>query len=910
MERPSIPRQVATLLEKRWLKSFLALMIIISLLPLASLEHTLRPLFIFIFAAEFLLRTVALARPQHEVRRFEWFFLLIDLLALASFLPLEGVLGTHSTEAFIALRLMRLALLLRFARELASDVYSIMTRREQLQQFGLVTIGVFSLAFGTAVVLHHLPIQYDYNGLGQNAGFLDRLWWSFRQLQSADNLVPNLRVPWPIALLSLCLTIVGVFVVSFIIGLGTNVVDQVVRAERRRPVDYHDHSLVIGPVHDAEMLVTEFVRLYERNRNLRRWFRPAELYQWIRHRGPRPKRHALPRMALLGVQPDPPGYLYDADMRWVVYREGDGWDPEALGRVAANSAKRALILSRSDAGPDADAVTSMALASFRAQNPNAQVFVEVIDSANRNLMSIIGGPHTFPLDMPRFLGLFLCQHLVTPGVEALYTDLMTADGSEFYTHIFIDHHELNALKNLSEDGYLDFEQLARRAYEERAVLLVGVFLGHEVPKKTRGFVPIAGLEPWLNPLRDPPPGSRLHEFGVRARRIPLDKLRGLIGVTATYAPLRRYGWDLVMGDGHDPQPIAPPINPKLQAWADRATMARGLLERVVVVGYSTALPSMVSELARFMPGVDATLILGERGDEKMGLGERLASLDIGIVSDDPLPGRSGKTITLEHGGKVTIYTHQGQDLASFAVECTQTGPAIGAVVFLSEPDAIDRDARTTMRLLRFARALEQRSVRRADKLHILAEFASVEKGEHVRRLLEPAQCGFASADDLRLTLVSTERIKNYFMVHSAFVPGVTALYDEILGEDGQEIVRLDLDKHLAERLEQYVYFHQIRDVFTERQVLPIALEIRSPGKRRSGRLEQEDEHLEIVLNPEPDRVFTLKSIRAIYAIAESRDLEEFATVSIRRRLLAQREIQKNYDNETTANSNAITSSET
>ncbi len=891
MERPSIPRQVATLLEKRWLKSFLALMIIISLLPLASLEHTLRPLFIFIFAAEFLLRSVALARPQHDVRRFEWFFLLIDLLALASFLPLEGVLGTHSTEAFIALRLMRLALLLRFARELASDVYSIMTRREQLQQFGLVTIGVFSLAFGTAVVLHHLPIQYDYNGLGQNAGFLDRLWWSFRQLQSADNLVPNLRVPWPIAFLSLCLTIVGVFVVSFIIGLGTNVVDQVVRAERRRPVDYHDHSLVIGPVHDAEMLVSEFVRLYERNRNLRRWFRPAELYQWIRHRGPRPKRHALPRMALLGMEPDPPSYLYDPEMRWVVYREGDGWDPEALERVATKLAKRALILSRTDAGPDADAVTSMALASFRAQNPHAQVFVEVLDSTNRNLMLTIGGPHTFPLDMPRFLGLFLCQHLVTPGVEALYTDLMTADGSEFYTHIFVDKHELEALADLSTDGFLDFEHLARHAYRERSVLLVGVFLGNEPPKKTRGFVPVASLEQWLNPLRDPPEGSRLRKFGARAGKIPLAKLRGLIGVTATYAPLRRYGRDLVMGDGYHAIEMTPQVDPKLQAWADRATMARGLLERIVVVGYSAALPSMVHELARFMPGVDATLILGERGDEKLPLGERLASLDIGMTSDSPLPGRQGVTLPLEHGGQVTVYTHQGQDLATFAVECTERGAPIGAVVFLNEPDAIDRDARTTMRLLRFARALEKRKVKRAPKLHILAEFVSVQKGEHVRRLLDHERCGFASADDLRLTLVSTERIKNYFMVHSAFVPGVTGLYDEILAEDGQEIVRLDMDKHLSAKLDAVVHFDQIREVFATRQVIPIGLEIKT--ERRAGtNANQAADIFETVLNPEPERAFPLSVIRAIYAIAESRDLEEVVTVSVRQRLLAERQAQK------------------
>ncbi len=885
MERPSIPHRVAVFLEKRPLKIFLALTIIVSLLPLAAIEHTLRWGFIFVFGAELVLRAIALTRPRHEIRFFEWFLLLIDFFAFVSFLPLENVIQTHYTDAFIALRLARLALLLRFARELAADVYLIITRREQLQQFGLVTIGVFSLAFGTAVVLHHLPIQYDYSGLGQNAGFLDRLWWSFRQLQSADNLVPNLRVPVPIAILSLILTIIGVFIISFIIGLGTNIVDQVVRAERRRPVDYHDHSLVIGAVHDAEMLVTEFVRLYERNRNLRQWFRPAEIYQWIRRRGPRPKRHALPRMALLGVQPDPPAYLYDPGMRWVVYREGDGWDPEALERVAAKLSKRALILSRADAGPDADAVTSMALASFRAQNPNAQVFVEVMESANRGLMQTIGGPHTFPLDMPRFLGLFLCQHLVTPGIEALYTDLMTADGSEFYTHIFIDKRELDALSELTTDGYLDFEHLARHAYAERSVLLVGVFLGDEIPKRNLGFVPVASLEQWLNPLHDPPEGSRVWKLGARAGRIPLRKLRGLIGVAATYAPLRRYGRELVMGDAYSPIEMSPILDPKLIAWADRATMARGLLSRIVVIGYSAALPSMLHELARFMPGVDATLILGERGDERMPLGERLASLDIGIASDAPLPGRIGVTLPLEHGGQVTVYTQRGQDLASFAVECAGRGRPIGAVVFLSEPETIDRDARTTMRLLRFSRALESRKVPRGDKLHILAEFTSVQKGEHVRRLLDADRCGFTSAADLRLTLVSTERIKNYFMVHSAFVPGVTGLYDEMLGEDGQEIIRLDLDKHLAKKLEQKVHFEQIREAFASRKVIPIALERHKIKKH--GAVSKPTEEIEIVLNPEPHRTFALSEIHAVYAIAESRDFEEIVTVSIRQRIVSQ-----------------------
>ncbi|MDC3958153.1 ion transporter [Polyangium jinanense] len=882
---PSLPRRVAALLDKRPVKIGLAICILVSLLPMPRLESALRPVFLAIFTIELALRFLALRRPREEIRRFEWFFLVVDLLALLSFLPFEQIGDPRYVAPLLSLRLARLLLLLRFARELAADLYSIVTRREQLQQFGLVTVAVWSLAFGAAVVLDHLAIRYDYtgSGLAADADFIDRVWWAFRQLESADNLVGTIKVPAPIAVLSLGLTIVGVFVVSFIIGIGSNVVDQVVRAERRRTVDYDEHSLVIGPVHEAEMLVREFARLYERNRILRSFFRPAEILQWLRGRGAMPRRHALPRMALLGTTEAPPGYLYEPMMRWVMYREGDGWDPDALARVSAATAKRAILLSRADAGPDADAVTTMTLASFRAQNQDAQVFVEVVESENRALVMAIGGPHTFPLDMPRFLGLFLCQHLVTPGVEALYTDLMTADGSEFYTHMFVEPGEAEAIEALGgEDGFVSFERLARAAYEERGVLLTGVFLGKATPRRTRGLVPVADLEQWLNPLRDPEEGSGAWKLGARAGKIPTKLLRGIIGVTATYAPLRRYGRDLVMGRGITPvsQQTTPP-RAEICTWAEDTHMARGLLSRVLVVGYSPALPSMVRELARFMPGVDATLVLGERGDERMPLAMRLASLGIGIERDVPPPGREGVTMSLEHGGRVTVYTQRGHDLASFAVECAKKGGPIGAVIFLSEPDAVDRDARTTMRLLRFVGALERGELARGERLHVLAEFASVQKGEHARRLVDAERCGFASGR-LRLSLVSTDRIKNYFMVHSAFVPGVTALYDEILGEYGQEIVRLEPGEHAA-GAKGTVRFDELREALASRQVIPIAIERRAVD-------EHARERLEVLLNPPRDRVFALSEIVALYALAESRDLEEPAARVARERAPASRTV--------------------
>ncbi|WP_437687371.1 hypothetical protein [Sorangium sp. So ce176] len=867
--RPSLLLRLAGGLETRPVKLALSLLILVSVLPIQGLEDELRPYFLAIFGVELVLRASLLRERERDRSRLDVLLFAFDVIAWLSFLPLERILDAHAAHALPLLRLSRLFLLLRFTREIAIDLYAILTRRELLEQFGLVTLAVWGLAFGASVLLSHLAIPHDYDGRGPvpDTGFLDRIWWSFRQLESADNLVANLHVHPIVAVISLGLTMVGVFVTSFIIGIGANVVDQVVRAARRRPVGYAGHALVIGPVHEAEMLVQEFVRLYERHRSLRS-IRLSELWLWLLRRGPAPTRHALPRMALLGAEDDPPAYLYAPGMRWVVYRKGDIAQPEALELVGAAGAKRALILARHDAGPDADALTAMALSSFRTQNRRGHVFVEVQETRNRDLIQAVGGPGTYPLDMQRFLGLFLCQHLITPGVEALYTDLMTTDGSEFYTHVFLGADEARAVAALGEGpgGEISFSRMARAAHE-KSVILAGVLLGDEAPERREGeLVPVEGLVQWLNPLLDPPEGSPAWALGARAGRVPARRLRGLIGVSATYAPLRRYGRELLMGRG-----VAAVVDARArahgaeaarawtEAWAATLSRRRSHLDRVLIVGYSPALPSLLHALARFVPGVDVTLVLGERGDERMPLADRLASLGMTLAPDGPPPGTDGAPLSLPRGGRATVYTQRGHDLAALAVRCVARGAPPSAAVFLSEPEGLDRDARTAMRLIRFARALESRELAHGGRLHVLAEFSSVTKGEHVRSLLDAGRCGFAGPDRLRLSLVSTERIKNYFMVHSAFVPGVTTLYEELLGEGGQDLVRIEArPSGAAERARDAVGFDDLRAALEPRGAVPVALE-RDDGT--------------VLLNPEPGSTLEAARIRAVYALARSQDLE-------------------------------------
>lgn len=534
-------------------------------------------------------------------------------------------------------------------------------------------------------------------------------------------------------------------------------------------------------------------------------------------------------------------------MRWVVYRQGEGSDPDALERVSASKARRAILLSKTDAGPDADAITITALSAFRALNQSAQIFVESADSRNRPIMQAVGGPHTFVLDKPHFLGLFLGQHLLVPGIEKLYTDLMNIEGSELYTHIFVEPEELGALARLEPE--LSFAGMTRAAYRRHGVILVGAFLAEPGLNAESGFVPVEKLLHWLNPTDPTCWNEKVGALGGKTGIIPTKTLGGLIGICATYAPIHRYSLDLILGKGFWPvfkrkTALAPEIKERVQA----CVRVQNQHKRVLLVGFSAALPSLMKEIARSMPGVEIVLVLGERGDEQRPLAQRLSLL--GLDADEHLSASQGVRSSLEGGATLLTFVQKGPNLSAFAVECVALLGAVDAAVFLSEPDAADRDARTTLRLLRFAQALERNEMPRGERLQLLAEFASEAKGEQVRRFIDAARCGFSGADRLRLTIVCTERIKNYFMVHSAFVPGITALYAELLGEGGQSFERMEIRG--GHKTPGSLGFLDLIEVFGELGRIPVALEM----KDRS-----------LLLNPAPEARFKLSDIAAVFTLS-------------------------------------------
>jgi len=800
-------------LESRWTRVVLAVLIIVSVLPYEALEETTRPFFLAVFGVELALRVLVVWR-QRRVRA-EGFFLLVDLLALVSFLPLGGLV---EVEALRALRIARLLALVRFTRELAGDLWSVLTRREQLRQLGLVTAAVLALSFVAAVVLYHLAVPWDYDGIaGAPEGFWDRMWWSFRQVESPDNLVPHLHADPVLALVSLALTITGIFVFSYLIGLGANIVEQVVQAERRRPVAYRGHTLVVGPVHEGELLVREFVRIYDKNRALRR-IGPREILAWLRGRGPRPRRHALPRMTLLAAPPEPPSYLYEPGMRWVVYRQGDAADPEALARVSAEEVKRAVLLAPEVGRENADAITLARLGALRAQNSRAHVFVEIRQSENEALAQAVGGEGTFVLDVPRFLGLFLCHHLLVPHLELLVGELLSASGSELYTHVFVDAREHRGLRATGET--LSFEAMQRLA-GEHGVTLCGVLVGNENLFRTPGeLVPVDRLTPWVNPLA-PPIADGLAAHGLEPLVVPSARFGGVFGISDTYLEMRRFARALLQTT--TPEPAAPdPVATQLVDAIDVRALG---VKRVWIVGSHPAARPLVDALAHFVEGVEIGLAI--EGDEAAAE-EQLSALGI----------EGEREMVLERGGRLRVHVWR-RDVAR---EVARRSEGADAVVFLSRPDAADVDALTALRVLRFVREAE-------GDARLLVEMGETHRAAELER-----QVRRLGGERFEVTLLSTQQIRNYFMVHSAFVPGATAIYGQLLGSRGQELVYLPLDPDSMP--EDRVAVGALRDALTPRACIPIALLT----------------HDGLDVNPRAEKVVSCASLRGIFCVADLDDL--------------------------------------
>ncbi len=294
---------------------------------------------------------------------------------------------------------------------------------------------------GLYVVARHTDVRETASGVSE--GIWDAL---MRTLDPGT--VTGDDTAWIFRLLSLAITIVGIFIFSTLIGLISSVIDRLIDDLRkgRGIVVESGHTLILGWSDKAHMLIEELkvanasernpciVVLAERDR--------MQLDDEINthHRGNLALDLLTGRTALgLAKQL----FRRSHGRTRVVCRSGNPSNPADLALVSPTTAANVVILS--DGTPDGDAratTTLLSLMSFDRDLGGRSVVVELVDGSNAAALSEATGGRVKTIVSSELVARVAAQVCRQAGLGAVYQELLDFEGCEMY---FVDGAKLDGM---------------------------------------------------------------------------------------------------------------------------------------------------------------------------------------------------------------------------------------------------------------------------------------------------------------------------------------------------------------------------------------------------------------------------------------------------------------------------------
>ncbi|NMC69836.1 MAG: hypothetical protein GYA57_07170 [Myxococcales bacterium] len=865
---------IERLLESAAVKAFVVLLIAVSLLPALDRPWLHGAVFLPAFGLELLLRVRlffarrgALRRRRaagepvldRERRPLEPLLLVFDFVAVASFVPWWH--WFESVRLLRLARLVRIVIVVRYAADLLHDLWIVITRRERLGQLLLLLLTVATLSFvSAALLLYAVPHSPLHRG-----DVLEAFWWSFLQLESADNVVRTLHDEPAVVAASVLLTLTGIFLMAFLIGLGTNVVGALVVAARLRPLDMEGHVVLAAPPGAARRILRDLRRLEPRNvrerptheggfrspaRRIRRWF------------GRR-------RIVWAGTEPEPPAFLLDPELRDVSYRPTALVDRNGARLVAANQARCvALVSDEADPAGDARCLSSALAVSEELLRAAAQesrhlggpvprdLFLELRETASLPAVRPLhdrlhdAGIGCAVLDMESLLGRFLAVHLLDPGLDPLYEQVLATTGQTIWVRLAeprLDRRARGASRRLPPAPPL------ASSWSRHRVLPLGTLVARPDAETPPGSSPLRRIEDCSTRL------------GFDAGAPSADRVVGLAALAMTEHLVRDWVRDLQAGRLDEPDPAPAPAAARL---AESLELVGHDVRRVLLVGSHPCLPALLVELIRFLPGVEVEL-LPETGASLADLGEQLQS---GLREAAPAAtlrrdDANRLRLVLADGRAGIVTLHDAGERAGAATHAVDRDDLerFDRVAFLSHPAAPAGDDCTTARVLRIAG-----EVTRLGRCRVVVQIESEGRAE----LLTAALRGHdpqVAAGPPPVSVLAAEQVRAHLLAHAMLTPGVVPVLEERLAEQGQEFVRFVPRGGDEAPSGERVSFGD----------LLVALARRGPGSvvALGWAVERDDGRWSLTINPEPGDRPRVDRIRAVYAVADSALLRGNATGS-------------------------------
>lgn len=800
------------LLGQFWTRLFLSGCIVTSLLPLGWVRD-LDTLFLAVFGVEFVLRVGLLAfggseEEQPTGRRWPQLgtvlLLLADVLALISFLPIVA----HGTPWMRLLRVIRLLALLSYWAPALHDLRVVLLRRERSRQILVMGALVGLLSFVGALVLEQLDIasggQVDYDDDGQiterDHKFYVHLWWAFRQIQDPGNM---LGAPSAVGavVVSVLLTVFGLFLVSFLIGLGTDVVREVMTVSRTRSPGLRGHTVIVHVNAATRPLLVELARYYQKlipeGSLSRRWWRQlaANARQML----------LGPRFVVLGHQHEPPAYL--RQLPHIVYRHGSPADHDFMARADIVRARRVLVLAdMAAANPDGETIHALLTihdglaprgggaagerpvlkampkrrgfirrATGRTAAARGRLLVaEILDE--RNLPAAwaaisygSGEVRTFVVHVERLIALFMACVARVGGIAPLLGELLSSEGHEIYTCFFAS-------------PALSYQATAVPQLPERAAEAMATLRGLAATRPARRFLVPVGLlyeegeGEWATPRVCVGGEDVAHER----------PWTGFVAMAPSFAVVRDFADALHRGaDG--PAAAEGFTAPTCEPVADLP------LRRILVVGFRAATVGLLEALVLAEPAAEVLILVDDEAARAAAL-ERFCE-HRGLTDYRSLTLALG-SFALQADGSLVYQPRLRQDAPCGRVRLA-VGDGTSLLQLVDLPHGFghagdldlalvlatrreDSDARTTQSLL--ALEVVRTHGGRRSPLRVVAEVVDAALCERLRR--RARQVG-----DEQVQVFSLETLRSAFLFQSAVIPGFNLVYGELLGPWGQSFAR-------------------------------------------------------------------------------------------------------------------------
>ena len=802
--RSSTLLRIRRILSSFWVRLALSVCIIISLLPFEWV-FAFDGLFLVLFGVEFGARAVLIFRgywdeddqswDEFTDERWRWpppgrlVALTLDFLALLSFLPLPT--GDRNTRWLRIFRLSRMLLLVRYWAPLVRDLWSVMSRRERARQVILMGAMVAGLSFAGTVVLENVAgtgATIDFNGDdvvdANDHGFLVQLWWAFRQIQDPGNMVASPTSTIALGV-SLVLTVSGLLLVSFLIGLGTDVVRELVEISRLRAPGLSGHTVVVNVTPSTRALLHELMGYYRKlfpgGRLSFGWFRKLFSNARARVQGP--------RYVVVGNPVEAPDFLRHDELARLVYRQGSRDPGEFARRADVNHAQRVVLLADLESeDPDADTihglltlVESMRLDEEEAR-PDARVrllIAEILDESNvaaaRAAIGVAGGrTRTFIVPTERLIALFVACVARRPGVGNVLEELLTSRGHEIYTCFF----------NLSGLGYFHDAPPALPPSTGECMSLLrerAIAAG-----SSRDVVPIGLLVEDENE-----PG----EFELRLNPGPelvdeCPRVRGFVSVAPHFAAVQDFAESLYRST---PSKEGAKAVTQLEVAPHFSDDPPPTLRRVLVGGFRSATVGMVESLMMGQPELEVLVLVDDEEEcravfDDFDAHNRLQTSGLmrGVHASFP---RYNDGLAFAFGqerpDRVRVRVAVGDQSSSRRLMDLPYGFGrlgdMDAVILIARENT-NSDARTTKTLMKVEALLSANE--RAQR--VVAEVLDADLARRLRR--HYAQLG---REDVRI--YSIQELRSYFMFQSVVVPSFDLVYGELMGEWGQSLARLRTD---------------------------------------------------------------------------------------------------------------------